>query len=139
MTVKLLSKQHLKFLSLEGGCTGWSESTLVKMLHCWKSHVTAQITIHFLFQLFIEARKVNSSSYPQTLEYIQKSIEVCWYMALQDPPVIIDTTTKTSDSFDSEVFKVYTAKGKSIDFIVWPPLMLNKDGPLIAKGVAQGK
>ena len=95
--------------------------------------------VHFLFQLFIEARKVNSSSNPQTLEYIQKSIEVCWYMALQDPPVIIDTKTKTSDSFDSEVFKVYTAKGKSIDFIVWPPLMLNKDGPLIAKGVAQGK
>ena len=26
------------FLSLKGGCTGSSESTLVKMPHCWKSH-----------------------------------------------------------------------------------------------------
>ena len=39
MTVKLLTEQHLEFLSLKGGCTGLSESTLVKMPHCWKSHV----------------------------------------------------------------------------------------------------
>ena len=28
---------------LKGGCIGSSESTLVKMSHRWKSHVTAQI------------------------------------------------------------------------------------------------
>ena len=43
MTVKLLTQQHLEFLSLKGGCTGWSESTLVKMPHFWKSHVKAQL------------------------------------------------------------------------------------------------
>ena len=43
MTVKLLTEQHLEFLSLTGGCTGLSESTLVKMPHCWKSHVVAPI------------------------------------------------------------------------------------------------
>ena len=43
MIVKLLTEQHLKFLSLQGGCTGLYESTLVKMSHCWKSHVTAQL------------------------------------------------------------------------------------------------
>ena len=42
MIVKLLSEHHLGFLSLTGGCKGSSESTLVKMPHCWKSHVTAQ-------------------------------------------------------------------------------------------------
>ena len=42
MTVKLLTEHHLEFLSLKGGCTGSSESTLVKMPHCWKSHVMAQ-------------------------------------------------------------------------------------------------
>ena len=45
MTVKLLTEHHLEFLSLKGGCTGSSESTLVKMPHCWKSHVTAQIIV----------------------------------------------------------------------------------------------
>ena len=43
MTFKLLTEHHLEFLSLKGGCTGLSESTLVKMLHCWKSHVAAQM------------------------------------------------------------------------------------------------
>ena len=51
MSVKLLTEHHLEFLSLKGGFTGWSESTLVKPPHCWKSHVTAQFisiyrTIH---------------------------------------------------------------------------------------------
>ena len=43
MNFKLLTEQHLELLSLKGGCTGSSESTLVKMPHCWKPHVTAQI------------------------------------------------------------------------------------------------
>ena len=43
MIVKLLTEHHLEFLSLRGGCTGSSESTLVKMPHCWKSHVTAKL------------------------------------------------------------------------------------------------
>ena len=43
MIVKLLTKRHLEFLSLKGGCTGSSESTLVKMSNCWKSHALAHI------------------------------------------------------------------------------------------------
>ena len=39
MIVKLLAEHHLEFLSLKGGYTGSSESTFVKMPHCWKSHV----------------------------------------------------------------------------------------------------
>ena len=41
--VKLLTELHLEFLSLKGGCRGSSESTHVKMLHCWKSHALAQL------------------------------------------------------------------------------------------------
>ena len=43
MGVKLLTEYHLELLSLKGGCIGPSESTLVKMPHCWKSHVTAHL------------------------------------------------------------------------------------------------
>ena len=43
MIVKLLTENDLEFLSLKGGCTGSSESTHVKMPHCWKSHALAQI------------------------------------------------------------------------------------------------
>ena len=46
MSVKLLIEFNLVFLSLTGGCTGSSESTLVKIAHCWKSHVTVQIFLN---------------------------------------------------------------------------------------------
>ena len=42
MIVKLLTVYHLELLSLKGGCTGSSESTLVKISNCWKSHAAAQ-------------------------------------------------------------------------------------------------
>ena len=38
--VKLLTEHNLESLSLNGGCTDLSVSTLVKVPHIWKSHVT---------------------------------------------------------------------------------------------------
>ena len=40
-TVKLLTEHHLEFQNVKGGNKGPSVSTLVKMPHCWKSHITA--------------------------------------------------------------------------------------------------
>ena len=45
MIVKLLTEHHLEFLSLKGGCRGWSESTHVKKPICWKSHALAHIIL----------------------------------------------------------------------------------------------
>ena len=47
MIVKLLTEHHLEFLSLKGGCRGSSESTLVKMSNCWKSHAAPQLSFNF--------------------------------------------------------------------------------------------
>ena len=41
MSVKLLAKHVFEFLSLKGGCTVSSGSTLGKTPHCWKSRVAA--------------------------------------------------------------------------------------------------
>ena len=46
MSVKLLTEHHLEFLIPKGGCPGSSESTHVKMPHCWKSRVMAHICLH---------------------------------------------------------------------------------------------
>ena len=43
MIVKLLTEHHLEFLSLKGGCRDSSQSSQVKIPHCWKSHAAAQI------------------------------------------------------------------------------------------------
>ena len=44
MTVELLTEYHEEFLKINGDCTGLSESTLVKMPHCWKSCVAAHLS-----------------------------------------------------------------------------------------------
>ena len=45
MIVKLLTEHQLEILCFKGGRTCSFECTLVKVPHCWKSHVTA----HFCF------------------------------------------------------------------------------------------
>ena len=47
MIVKLLTEHHFEFLSLKGGCRGSSESTLVKISNCWKSHAAAHLVTSF--------------------------------------------------------------------------------------------
>ena len=65
MTVKLQTEHHLEFLSFKGGCRGSSESTLVKMPHCWKSLDTAHLSLSSLFCLFL------SGLFTQVLLYMQ--------------------------------------------------------------------
>ena len=52
-TVKLLTEHQLEFLSLKGGCTGSSESTRVKMPHCWKSLVTDHYFSAFSMKTYV--------------------------------------------------------------------------------------
>ena len=45
MSFKVLVEHYLVFLGLKGGCTGSSESTLIKIPHCGKSHVAAHLCL----------------------------------------------------------------------------------------------
>ena len=49
MNIKLLTEHHFGFLSLKGGCAGLSEFIRVKMPHCWKSHVVAQMLYFVIY------------------------------------------------------------------------------------------
>ena len=69
MIVKPLTEHYLEFLSLKGGCRGSSESTRVKMPHCWKSHALAYYyPIYFL--------PVLSRSFQRAL-YVLKYFSTC--------------------------------------------------------------
>ena len=59
MNVKLLTEYHLEFLGLKESCRGPSESTLVKMPQCKKSHATAQIML-FLFNVSLKVAQTNN-------------------------------------------------------------------------------
>jgi hypothetical protein len=69
--------------------------------------------------------------------FIKKAVSLCWLMAIQDPPVVL--TTKLTGKFDTDRFRHYTKSGSTVDYVVWPVLFLHEGGPIICKGVAQGK
>ena len=64
MSVKLLTEHHLEFLGFKGGCRGSSESTLVKMSNCCKSHAAAHlecsITFKWSFTKFVQIMPLGS-------------------------------------------------------------------------------
>ena len=60
----MLIEHHLEFLSLKGGSTSSSQSTLVKMPYCWKSHVAAHI--RFVIACVRLGIKVTLQSYTYT-------------------------------------------------------------------------
>ena len=76
MSVKLLTEHHLEFLSLTGGCTGSSESTLVKMPHCWKSHVTAHVILEVIYyRLGEEAMSLKKKGQMKAVSTIPRSLD----------------------------------------------------------------
>ncbi|XP_052791538.1 interaptin-like [Mya arenaria] len=40
--------------------------------------------------------------------------------------------------FSKDLFKAYTKRGNLVEFYVWPVIYLHENGPLLAKGIAQG-
>ena len=77
MIVKLLTRHHLEVFSLKGGCRGSSESTHVKMPHCWKSYALAKI-VHrslqckFMYSLRAAQKRLTPLS---SLSLLQKLID----------------------------------------------------------------
>ena len=67
MIVNLLTEHHWEFLRIKCGCKGLSESTLVKIQHCWKSHVMAQMVLRLSKRDICsqaKKRKCLASGYP---------------------------------------------------------------------------
>ena len=72
----LLTENHLDFLSLKGGCTGSSESTVVKMPHCWKSHVLAQFNYEIAQKSEVHTIKQPNKNFVST--YRRTWISIIW-------------------------------------------------------------
>lgn len=58
-------------------------------------------------------------------------------MCVQDPAVYIDSDVPKG-KFDKDKYRTYTKSGEEYAFLVWPPLFLPKEGPMLGKGIAQG-
>ncbi|KAL3878217.1 hypothetical protein ACJMK2_030585 [Sinanodonta woodiana] len=71
--------------------------------------------------------------------YLFECFQICWMMAIQDPPLVMGMETKHTDHFDTDLYKHFTTSGSKVDFVVLPPLFLQEGGPLLERGVAQSR
>lgn len=69
--------------------------------------------------------------------YTVKCLELCWLMNMHNPPVALGLPPAKNSVFDSNFYKEYTRTGETVNFVVWLPLLLHKNGPLLQKGVLQ--
>ena len=70
-------------------------------------------------------------------QYTAICLELCWLMNMSDPPIAIGSPSAKCSVFDSTIYKVYTKSGKTVNYVVWLPLYLFENGPLLQKGVVQ--
>ena len=70
-------------------------------------------------------------------QYTTKCLELCWLMNMHDPPVAIGNPPAKHSVFDGTFYKEYTRSGSVVEFVVWLPLLLHENGPLLQKGVVQ--
>ncbi|KAL4229695.1 hypothetical protein ACF0H5_010083 [Mactra antiquata] len=108
----------------------------------------AALALGTLFQNFkrmnlskiFQSRKLDPPSDGRRVDqYAKMAVELTWWMCVQDPPIHMCLHEEIQPSDYSSMFKAYTRTGKNIDFFVWPPIKLHKDGGLLTKGVMQFK
>ena len=75
MNIKLLTEQHLEFLSVKECCIGLSESVHVKMPHCWKSRVAAHFVLTDPSPFFHNFQVSSPTRYRQAAALVLHSIE----------------------------------------------------------------
>ncbi|CAG2222584.1 unnamed protein product [Mytilus edulis] len=73
-------------------------------------------------------------------KYMDKCIEICWFMNVLDPPMVLKWPMEHQNAEDLVAnFRHYTKAGIQLDFAVWPALLFYDQGPLVVKGVMQMK
>ncbi|KAH3842752.1 uncharacterized protein LOC127876540 isoform X1 [Dreissena polymorpha] len=72
-------------------------------------------------------------------KYIDGCVKLCWLMNAHDPPVVFSPPVSPNSDFDLSIYKAYTESGSKVQFIVWPALHLHEGGPILERGVAQGR
>ena len=74
---------------------------------------------------------------PQVLAFTSKCAELCWFMCIQDPPLVMEYEHLERKPVDRSKFNLYDRNGTITEFVVCPALLLHKNGPILAKGVVE--
>ncbi|XP_071126376.1 uncharacterized protein [Mytilus edulis] len=81
--------------------------------------------------------KSNKEATENEIIFVKKCSELCWCICIADPPMVIEYKNCERKLIDSTKFNKYNRSGTTVEFVVWPTLLLYKDGPVLAKGTVQ--
>lgn len=69
--------------------------------------------------------------------YVKRCTELCWLMSVQDPPMALTIDIGNDRRYNQLKFRKYKEVGPLIDHIVWPAVLIQDGGDLLAKGVVR--
>ncbi|XP_069130985.1 structural maintenance of chromosomes protein 2-like [Argopecten irradians] len=69
--------------------------------------------------------------------FVSKCIEICWFMCVLDPPVVLGDEASLGTTFDTNIYRPYTNSGTVVSYNVWPPLLLHQNGNILVKGIVE--
>jgi hypothetical protein len=58
-------------------------------------------------------------------------------MCIQDPPLVVEYDNLEGKPVNRSKFNLYDRNGTITEFVVWPALLLHKNGPILAKGIVE--
>jgi hypothetical protein len=56
-------------------------------------------------------------------------------MTVQDPPMYLLFKVKHGFEIDNEKFDRYQARGKRVDYVIWPAVLTEEGGACVQKGM----
>ncbi|XP_052786723.1 uncharacterized protein LOC128222019 [Mya arenaria] len=125
---------HLQVLLRPSQSVNIPTETIARQIQCSVMYDTVQaITDAVLKEITMERYGLEFKT------YVKACAELCVQMAISPkPPHVEFHQSPNGMRFDTEIYKYYTKLGPKIEFFVWKPMYVKKDGPLLCKGVAQG-
>ena len=80
-------------------------------------------------------RTISERELVEMMSYITTCFEMCWSMAVQDPPMYLLFKVKHGHDIDRGMFDRYLTTGQRADFAVWPAVLTEENGSCLQKGV----
>ncbi|KAH3834973.1 uncharacterized protein LOC127879376 [Dreissena polymorpha] len=88
---------------------------------------------------FVEKRFLENETIRESLDtFAKQAVQIIWMMKVQQPPMELLWADPES-KYDKQLFSFYVRQGEIVAQCIWPAVLLHKKGPVMARGIVQGK
>ncbi|KAH3834974.1 uncharacterized protein LOC127879375 [Dreissena polymorpha] len=88
---------------------------------------------------FVEKRFLKNETIRESLDtFAKQAVQIIWMMKVQQPPMELLWADPES-KYDKQLFSFYVRQGEIVAQCIWPAVLLHKKGPVMARGIVQGK